>query len=293
MPAHVETVAGDPWNYRNRTQFHIAGTELGYLRARSHRLCSIEQCPISSPRINELVSTLREMLHDRRWPRFIRSLEVFTNEHDVQLTVLDTAQPVARRFFDWCAERIDGFVPGPLDYQSAGFAFRVGSRSFFQVNRYLVDRLIEAALRDAGGQSAADVFAGVGLFTLPLSRRFETVTAVESGSAAVRDLVFNLERAGLSARVEQSSAETYLSGLEKAPDFLLLDPPRAGLGKAVVRELSRLASPHVAIVACDPATLARDLRGLIDAGYAIRNVSLIDLFPQTFHLETVVHLGRA
>src|SRR6059058_4080143 len=97
-PEEIRVIAAEPWNYRNRAQFHMGGVELGYLEAHSHRLCPIEQCPVSSPRINLAITTLREMLRDPRWPRFVQSLEVFTNETHLQLDVLETDRPVARRF---------------------------------------------------------------------------------------------------------------------------------------------------------------------------------------------------
>jgi hypothetical protein len=241
-----------------------------------------------TPRVNETLATLRDMIHDSRWPQFVRSLEIFSNETQVQLNVLETNRPVARRFFDWCAERIPGWVQGPLDYSAAGAIYRVGARSFFQVNRFLIDRLVETALEDTAGETALDLYAGVGLFSLPLARQFGSVTAVEAGSDS--DLRFNAERAGLSLRVEQSTAERFLANLEIAPDFVLLDPPRSGLGKEVVGHLTRLQPRRITVVACDPATLARDLAGLTAAGYSIDRLTLVDLFPQTFHLEAVAHI---
>ena len=125
-----------------------------------------------------------------------------------------------------------------------------------------------------------------------MAARFGEVTSVESGSGAVHDLIFNLERAGVPVRVEQNTAEKYLESLERPPACVLLDPPRAGMGKQVARRLLELSPPRVVIVACDPATLARDLRVMLDGGYSIDRITLIDLFPQTFHLETVVRLKR-
>ena len=119
-PAEIGVIAGEPWGYRNRVQLHIAGAELGYREAQSHKLCAIERCPISSPAINAAIATLREMLRDPRWPRFVRGIELFTNETEMQLNVLETERPVARRFFDWCAERIPGLVSGALDYGAGG-----------------------------------------------------------------------------------------------------------------------------------------------------------------------------
>jgi len=290
-PEEIAVVAADPWGYRNRAQLHIEKGRIGYREARSHKLCAIDSCPIASPKINQTIGALAGMLRDSRWPRFLRSLEIFTDERQVQLSVLETERPVARRFFDWCAETIPGLVAGALDYQDR---FRVSRNAFFQVNRYLADKLVEIALEGVGGETALDVYAGVGLFSLDLARRFRQAAAVESGAAEAGDLAFNAERAGLAnLRVERRTAEAYLDALERAPDFVLLDPPRAGLGKAVVQRLIDLRPPAVTIVACDPATLARDLAALLGAGYRIEKMTLVDLFPQTYHLETVVRLRDA
>lgn len=287
-PAEIGVVSAEPWGYRNRAQLHIENGRLGYREARSHRVCPVDHCPISSPAINDAIRTLVSMQRDSRWPRFVRSLEIFTDEQQVQINVLDTDRPVARRFFDWCADLIPGVVTGALDYEGR---FRVSSNSFFQVNRFLPGRLVETAIGGASGKFALDLYAGVGLFSLPLAARFEQVTAVESGGGAVRDLQFNAERVGLSNLTAiQTPAEDFLAGVTEPPDLILLDPPRAGLGKTVVERLLAVRSPRVTIVACDPATLARDLAALVAGGYQIDRMTLVDLFPQTFHMETVVEL---
>jgi 23S rRNA (uracil1939-C5)-methyltransferase len=158
------------------------------------------------------------------------------------------------------------------------------------VNRFLVDALAEAALGNAEGEQALDLYAGVGLFSLPLARRFRTVTAVEASAGAARDLRFNAERAGVAIAVEQKPAEASLEGLDRAPDLVLADPPRAGLGRGVVARLVRLHPRQITIVACDPATLARDLAPLVANSYRITRLTLVDLFPQTYHFETVAQL---
>jgi 23S rRNA (uracil1939-C5)-methyltransferase len=290
-PAEIRLIAAEPWHYRNRAQFQIRESQLGYLEARSNRFCPIDHCPISSPRINQTIGTFEEMLRDRRWPRFVRSIELFTNEDQLQLNVIQTERPLARRFFDWCAEQMPGLVPGALDYPAAGFVYRVSGGSFFQVNRLLIDQMVEIALADTNGDWALDLYGGVGLFSLPLARRFAKVTAIESGAGAVRDLRFNAERAGVAVEAHQTSVGQFLMGRE-APDFVLADPPRAGLGKGAVQELARLQPPRITIVACDPATLARDLSGLIAVGYRLDQLTMIDLFPQTFHIEAVASLSR-
>jgi len=290
-PAEIDVVAGDPWGYRNRVQLHIAGDRLGFREAQSHKLCGIETCAIASPAVQRALAELRGMLREPRWPRFVSAIELFANETEIQLNVLEARDRPARRFFDWCAERIAGLVPGALDYPAAGFTFRVSRGSFFQVNRFLTASLVETALAGATGETALDLYAGVGLFSLPLAQRFARVTAVEAGAGAAADLRFNAERAGLNVRVERSSAEASLETLPGPPDFVLLDPPRAGVGKRMLERLARLRSPRVALVSCDPATLARDLAGMTAAGYRIERMTLVDLFPQTYHLETVVNLA--
>jgi 23S rRNA (uracil1939-C5)-methyltransferase len=287
-PAEIEVVAGEPWNYRNRVQLRVDRAELGYRQAQSHRLCPIASCPIASPAINAAIAILREMLRDPRWPRFIGALELFTDETQMQLNVLETGRPVARRFFDWCAERLPGWVDGALDYAGAGYTWRVSSGSFFQANRFLIGGLIDRAIEGAEGRTALDLYAGVGLFSLPLARRFASVTAVESGTRAVEDLRFNAGRAGVAVEAQRGDAEAFLEDLATAPDFVLLDPPRAGIGRRVVERLAQLRAPRIAMLSCDPATLARDLAGLLGAGYRVGRMTLVDLFPQTYHLETVV-----
>jgi len=287
-PAEIAAVAAEPWGYRNRVQLHIDGARLGYRQMRSNKLCAIGECPIASPKINQTIGALAGMLRDGRWPRFVRSLEIFTDERQVQLNVLDADRPVARRFFEWCGETITGLVQGALDYQDR---FRVSRGAFFQINRFLADGLVETALAGVEGETALDLYAGVGPFSLALARRFRTVTAVESGSAAARDLEFNAARAGVTnVQVEQRAVEAYLEALEHAPDFVLADPPRAGLGKSAVKRLAVLRPQRLTLVACDPATMARDVAGLIAAGYRIEKLAMVDLFPQTYHLETVVAL---
>lgn len=286
----IETIAAEPLGYRNRTQFHVEGSKIGYYQAGSRTLLAVDQCPISSPKINEVLGVLHQMAGDQRWPQFLQEIEVFTDEREVLVNVLKTGRPVARRFFDWVAERIPGTASGFLDYAAGGDIFRVSHNSFFQVNRFLLERLVETAIAGAGGKRALDLYAGVGLFAIKMARSFARVTAVESGKSAVRDMEFNAKRANVGLEGVGQNVELFLPGLKETPDFVLADPPRAGLGKTVTRELARLRPPAITIVACDPATLARDLGALTGAGYRIDRLQMIDVFPQTYHIESIAHL---
>ncbi len=278
----IGIVSGPPLGYRNRAQFHIENGRIGYRAARSHELIDVAECPISSPRINQALALLRERVHDPRFPKFVHSIEVFSNETEVQINALEADRPVARTFYEWMGSTV------ALDYPASFGAFRVSPRSFFQVNRFLVEQLVEHAIGEEKGEIALDLYAGVGLFAIPLARRFQNVIAVESGSLAIRDLEVNAQRANVEITGEQAQVEDFMMRCDKKPDFVLADPPRAGLGKSVVASLNRLRPPRLTIVSCDPATLARDLAGL--TAYRIDRLTVIDLFPQTYHFETIAHL---
>jgi 23S rRNA (uracil1939-C5)-methyltransferase len=161
-----------------------------------------------------------------------------------------------------------------------------------------VDALVERVTAGHKGKLAWDLFAGVGLFARQLAARFERVVAVESAPSATAALKANLSGTGGAAVTAETLA--FLRGIRKPssarstrPDLIVVDPPRTGLGAETCAQLIELAAPAVACVSCDPATLARDLGALIASGYQIQTIALADLFPQTFHLETVVQLRRA
>jgi 23S rRNA (uracil1939-C5)-methyltransferase len=287
----IRIISGDPWHYRNRIQLHFSDGNSGFRKAHSHELCSITHCEISSPLLNEVISKLQWASKQPEWPKFLRSLEVFTNETDLQLNVVESIRPVAPRFFRWCRTFLPSIVDGAIEYSAAGHTFRISGGSFFQVNRFLIDALVEEVVNAKEGARAVDLYAGVGLFSLALGKRFKAVQAVERGGDGYRDLECNTNQSGADIRAFNRSAEDFLRELTDAPDLIVADPPRAGLGPNVTAELLRLAAPKLTIVSCDPATLARDLRKLL-ATYHIERLTLIDLFPRTYHFETVVHLER-
>src|SRR5579883_100147 len=286
----IPVISAEPWFYRNRIQLHFARGQSGFRKASSHDLCAIDHCYISAPVLVQAIARIAEAVKRPEWPNFLRSLELFTNGTDLQLNVLESGRPVAARFFSWCAGFLPGLASGAIEYEAAAHRFRISGGSFFQVNRFLIDPLVEEAVRDAQGEFAVDLYAGVGLFSLPLASRFKRVEGIERGNSAVRDLEFNA-RERENIRAVRSSAESYLTTQDTAPDLLIADPPRAGLGAKATEAILRLRPKQVTIVSCDPATLARDAHSLVSA-YRIRRVALIDLFPQTYHFETVMHFER-
>jgi 23S rRNA (uracil1939-C5)-methyltransferase len=274
----IEIVSSEPWQYRNRVQLHIENGSVGYFEAGSHRLCAIHHCPISSPKLNQAIATLAT--EAPRLAPFSADVELFTNEKDVQVLASGSASKsvprAARELFRQLA------TTDQIEYGG----FLVSPGSFFQVNRFLIDGLVELAMGESEGGLAIDLYAGVGLFSRALQARFARVLAVETGDSAHRDLQFNVP----DAEAIHTTAGRFLTGLRETPELIVADPPRAGLGKEAVLELARLHPPVLRIVSCDPATLARDLRGLLDSGYALERLAMIDLFPQTFHIETVTEL---
>jgi 23S rRNA (uracil1939-C5)-methyltransferase len=284
----INVFSAAPWHYRNRIQLHFAHGQIGFHRAGSNQLAPVEECFITSPLLTDAIKILSKAVRQREWPGFLNSLELFSNETEIQINVLDSSRPVAQRFFDWL-KTILPTAPGAIDYEAAGHAFRISRDAFFQVNRFLIHELVKEVVGDKTGQRAIDLYAGVGLFSLPLAQRFQTVAAVERGGPASRDLEYNARRAGRDGiNVIRSTSEEFLRSAE-SPDLLVADPPRAGLGNAVVEGMIRLRAAHTVIVSCDPSTLARDLKRL-STGFRIVRLTLIDLFPQTYHLETVAHL---
>ncbi|HSK28630.1 MAG TPA: methyltransferase [Candidatus Limnocylindria bacterium] len=183
--------------------------------------------------------------------------------------------------------------PREIAIEAFGERFLFTARSFFQGNRVLIDKLVETAIGDARGGLALDLYCGVGLFTLPLARRFEKLVGVEENSEAVDFAINNAANAGLAnAEFRAAQVRSFLANtIESNLDLALLDPPRFGTEKETIMNLIRLSPKRVSYVACEPSVLARDLRRFDDSGYAIESITAIDLFPQTHHIETVVHLG--
>ncbi len=287
----IGVISGPAWHYRNRVQLHFDARRAGFRKAGSHQLCPIDHCPISSPMISDAIAKLAQMAKASPWPSFLQSLEVFSNEEHLQLVVTDTTRPVAARFFEWCASELQAVAPGTIDYQAAGFTFRISRGSFFQVNRFLIDDLVQEVLRDSSGRFAVDLYAGVGLFSLPLAKRYERVQAIERGGPAFRDLEWNAAQSAPNVATRKGAAEEFLTTLQESPDLVISDPPRAGIGATGTAELLRLAPERLVLVSCDPATLGRDLKHLL-SGYELTRLTLVDLFPQTYHFESIAHLLR-
>ena len=317
-PETIDALAGNEWQYRNRIRLAVDGAgRVGYRARRSHDLIPISECPIASPLLVRAALSGAEIL--RRGKTGLRPSEVslFCNAEETQLLasvfVRDSASRTLDQFFEEWKERIPALVgvelleegragkparallrcgEASLTYRAGGANYRVDHGSFFQVNRWLVDALVDRVTAGRRGGLAWDLFAGVGLFARRLAESFAQVAAVESSPTAVEALAHNVE--GTTGTCVKAETLAFLRAHRTAkPEVIVVDPPRVGLGAETTSLLAEVGAPTIVYVSCDPATLARDLRALIDAGYALISVTLADLFPQTFHLESVVELRRS
>jgi 23S rRNA (uracil1939-C5)-methyltransferase len=314
--------ASPPWGYRNRAQWKVRESgiddapQIGYFQASSTAIVPIETCPILSPRILSTFQVIRELLSNGGLPPSLREVEAFADERDesVLLTLtygkfpktLGETQQLLREtiptlasvlFQDVQQNRMELKGPGSLNYSVGEFRYRVSHLSFFQVNRFLVGEMAEAVAEAAGiGELAVDIFAGVGLFSLPLSRKFKRVIAAESNPVAVRDFKDNAaapeNRATNKIEIRESDSVEFLSRARQKTDCVVLDPPRAGLGVEGTTALRKVGPATIVYVSCEPSTMARDLEILVAQGYAVSVVHLFDLFPQTFHIESMVKLVK-
>ena len=288
-----------------------AQLRIGYFRARSTTLCAVTECPIVSPLLEKTLKSLREALASARLPRGLREIEAVVDDTDTKLLITASFSGFPQRAGEFAAtfreilpemtsllfhnpgtERMELFGPGFLEYTANGTSYRLGHFSFFQVNKELVDEMArEVVDKDAKGRLAFDLFSGVGLFSVPLSQQFDKVIAVESNPAATRDLESGF-RGAKSIEVRNVEVSRFVQKNKQRPDFVVLDPPRAGLEPGDADRIARLQPQQINYVSCDPPTLARDLSAFQQSGYEITDVHLFDLFPQTFHIETLVRLRR-
>jgi 23S rRNA (uracil1939-C5)-methyltransferase len=295
------------WEYRARAMWQVDATNsshklLGYFERGSNRVCDVEYCAVLVPELQSSLEQVRKEFRAAEAVERLRDIEVVAGDQGLSFA------PLLAGFHTDIVSRVIG-----------NETYHFSAEAFFQVNHQLIGPLIAEALRYANGggraaeddpgalvagdttaestgKTAIDLYSGVGLFTLPLGRRFERVVAVEGSFRATDFARSNLEFAELSnVEVIATRAADWMKQHARAfgpVDFLLLDPPRAGAENAVIAGILTLSPRRIAYVSCDPATLARDLKKLIAGGYSLDSVVAFDMFPQTHHVETIAHLSR-
>ena len=316
--------------YRNRVRFHVAfvgkAPIAGFRRRESREIVDIDRCLLATETLNQAWDRIRRALATNR--RLARSLTTVELEESV-----DEPGRIAARFV---VSSIDGlrafeegrreaFLPevglvgmvaavddhrggGPgfragqpyVEHRSSGFTFRQSLGSFFQSNRFLLAELVSTVVdgvEEEGASRGLDLFCGVGLFSLPLSKKLPSVLGVESHGQALEDARRNAERAaseGISSvRFLRGDASAYAARAKlAATDVVLVDPPRGGLSQELIDALGKSALGSIRYVSCDPPALSRDVLRLRAHRFELRKLELFDLFPNTHHFETVALFTR-
>ena len=291
--------AAEPWGYRNHARFSLTPDgSLGFLSAGSAdealEVVPVKECLILDPLLDDLWAAL-----DVEWPQLYRLslrcgsatgdvLAVFELDHYEDFDIdVDFAVSCTLLLADG---EVVVLMGNPyLVEHAAGRDYRVSAGSFFHVNTSGAEALValvQECLEPTGSDTLVDVYCGVGLFGLALADQVARVIGVEADPSAIADFCYNAQRMDQVVSIE-GKAQGSLSGLEGPVDLMVIDPPRSGAGERTVGEIVRLQPRRLAYVSCDPATLARDARRLVDGGYHLQVVQPLDLFPQTYHIESV------
>lgn len=252
------------YEYRNHARLHVtAEGRAGYRAARSHAIVPVADCPICEP---PLRAALAELAAQRVDPAAGDEIELRAWQQAIEVR---------------------------------GVTYQAGEGAFFQANTAVAGLLVDAvlsALALRGGERVLDLYCGVGLFTVPLAVRGAQVTGVEANPLATADLERNFAAAGVTGRILTGNVQEALRGpaITGQPwNAVLLDPPRTGVDAPALAVLLDLRAPQLLYVSCEPSTLARDLRVLLDGGYRLEWVQPFDMFPQTRHVETLALLARS
>ncbi len=275
-PPDTELITGDPWGYRLRTQVHTevdpvaGGVRVGYYARGTKDLIPIQSCALLVPELDELLRELPTHLREGSPSR-------------IDLAVGDSSVTVS--------PTIPGLPHGEVSLQVGDLSYFYDARSFFQGHRGLLPKLVQRVVGEWEGELAYDLYGGVGLFTLPLAQRYRKVVSVEGDMVSARFARINARRNRLAnVEVVARVVETWIEELPEGVDRVVVDPPRAGLSPKVPRALVDRRPKRLTYVSCHPATLARDLR-LLTTAYRIESIALVDLFPQTGHMEAIVQLA--
>lgn len=289
-PVNDIVAAGPAFGYRNRMDFRVKNGSPAMHRARSHELVPLQVCELLDPQLAKVFSGLGDLGSVERL-----TLRCGTNTGDMLAIVTGEVPPQASEWGTTIATQegrkvsgADG--PARIREEIDGYKFRITGNAFFQNNSHgaaALVKLVTAALEPAPTDTLLDAYAGVGLFGVTLGSKVDRVVAIESDRVAADDLRRNLSDAKVDHRVIRGKMERVAGEIDEYPDLAIADPPRTGLGEDGVAAVIAGDPYKLAYVSCDPASLARDALTLGAAGYQLQDVTPLDMFPQTFHIEAV------
>lgn len=289
----------DPWQYRSNATFQVdAEGNLCYVRTDGQTLIPIEECHIIRPELLDLFHELNldipELDRVRLQVGSAGEPMVILSTTDDELPELEVTLPISVNFLLSDNEPANLIGSSHVDYVVKGRSFRVTAGGFFQVNVPQAETLVDLVLKRLdlhGRETVLDLYAGVGLFTAFIAERASLVVSVESYPPAVTDADENLADLDNVDLVE-GGVEDVLPDLEGPFDAVVIDPPRAGVDARALEQIIRLAPRTIVYVSCEPSTLARDAKRLVQKGYELVEVQPVDMFPQTYHIECVAHFKR-
>ena len=295
VPVKPTIPSPSPWRYRNHVQFSVGNDgRLGFVATDGRRVESIEVCYLLHPLLDELFAAL-----DLELPGLARlSLRAGVNSGDLMMIfethddlppALESDLPISCVLLLSDGAHVNLIGDNHITEEAAGRRFRVSAPSFFQVNTAAAEELIRVVgeyLAPSGDETLLDAYCGVGTFALSLADKVSHVIGIEEAASAVADARLN---ASELANVEfiEGSVEATLPRLDRPIDLAVLDPPRQGCRPEALKVLIELTPRRIVYVSCDPATLARDARRLAEGGYKLVEVQPVDMFPQTYHIESV------
>ncbi|NIO72650.1 MAG: 23S rRNA (uracil(1939)-C(5))-methyltransferase RlmD [Anaerolineae bacterium] len=300
VPVKPMIESPEPWRYRNHVQFALdEHGRLGFMAAESQRVVPIEECYIMHPLLDEVFVALDldlpelKRLSLRCGVNTGQRMAVFETHEDEPFE-LEVDLPVSCVFLLSDGRTATLIGQEYISEILAGQEYRISASSFFQANTPQAEelvRLVRDYLAPTGSEVLLDAYCGVGVFGLSLASEVGQVIGVEESPSAVADACFN---AGLADNAEfvEGRVEEVLPSLGAPIDLAVLDPPRQGCASEALTALAGLAPGKIVYVSCDPATLARDTRRLVQAGYQLVEVQPVDMFPQTYHIESVALLRR-
>ena len=301
IPLQPAVASPQAWYYRNNVQFHLTGEgKLGYQVARTNRPFPIRECHLPEEPLNRL------------WPQIeiepmpgLERISLRMGANEEQMIILESSDPQP---LDFSVEDLPVSVvhlgPGGslvlagsdhIIVEVLERSFMVSAASFFQVHTIQAAAMVEHLLANLPLKPDAtvlDVYCGVGLFSAFLAPRVKRLVGIEISPDACEDYSVNLDEFD-NVELYEALAEDVLTSQRLDPDIVVLDPPRAGLGIRTMDGLLAQDASHLAYVSCDPSTLARDAKRLVAGGYQLKQITLFDLFPQTYHIESISFWDKA